>query len=460
MADGGWARASVRLRTTVAAVLVVAIALLAGAFALVSLVRASLGDGLESSAEQRAGSLADQIETTGLPAAEPAEGEEEVEESDDPDDLVWQVTDSGGTVVRSSQPLGEPLPTEDEDQARLPGAEHRYVVVTEDAEAEGGQEYVVSVAVSREDVDDSTAALIPPLLVGLPLILLLVGGTTWVVATRALAPVERIRREVEQITGDRLDRRVPEPRSRDEIHRLALTMNQMLGRLEDSRDRQQQFVADASHELRSPIASIRQSAEVARAHPGAFPEGELATAVLEESMRLQRLVEQLLFLTRADEGVVVRTTRDVDLDDLALAEARRVGRSGLGVETSEVGAGRVRGDENSLAQVVRNLVDNAARHADARMAVSVREVANSVELTVEDDGPGIAESQRERVFERFVRLDEARARDAGGSGLGLAIVKEIVVAHGGTVTVSSSGLGGARFVVRLPAAAESAPTPT
>ncbi len=458
MADRGWGTASVRLRTTVAAMLVVAIALLAGAFALVSMVRASLSDGLETTAEQRATTLADQIESTGPPSAERADDDDDLE-SDEPEDLVWQVTDSTGTVVRSSQPLGTSLPTEDSEKAKVPGAEHRYVVVTEDAEAAGGQEYVVSVAVSREDVDDSTAALVPPLLVGLPLVLLLVGGTTWVVATRALAPVERIRREVEQITGDRLDRRVPEPRSRDEIHRLALTMNQMLGRLEDSRYRQQQFVADASHELRSPIASIRQNAEVARAHPGALPEGELASAVLEESMRMQRLVEQLLFLTRADEGVVVRATRDVDLDDLALAEARRVGRSGLGVETAGVGAGRVRGDQGALAQVLRNLVDNAARHAEEKMAVSVRENANCVELTVEDDGPGIPEAQQERVFERFVRLDEARARDAGGSGLGLAIVKEIVVAHGGTVSVSTSGLGGARFVVRLAAARDSANTP-
>jgi signal transduction histidine kinase len=272
------------------------------------------------------------------------------------------------------------------------------------------------------------------------------------VATGALAPVERIRREVDQITGQRLDRRVPEPPSRDEIHRLALTMNQMLERLEVSRDQQQQFVADASHELRSPLASIRQTAEVSRAHPGALPEGELAEAVLEESLRMQRLVEQLLLLTRADEGVAVRTPREVDLDDLALTEARRVGRTGLRVDTSAVQAARVRGDETSLAQVVRNLVDNAARHASAGIAISVHEDGSTVELAVDDDGPGIPEDQRERVFERFVRLDEARARDAGGSGLGLAIVQQIVLAHAGTVAVSSSGLGGARFVVRLPSA--------
>ena len=434
----------VRLRTTAVAVLVVAVALTAGAFLLVALVGGSLRDGARAGAEQRASALADQIETTGLPAAEPADDEDD----DEPDDLIWQVTDAGGVVVRSSQPLAGPLPAADTDEVRLPGADHPYVVVTEDADG-----YRVAVAASLEEVDDSTAALVTPLLVGLPLILLLVGGTTWAVAARALAPVARIRREVEEITGDRLDRRVPEPRSRDEIHRLARTMNQMLQRLERSRDRQQQFVGDASHELRSPLASIRQAAEVSLAHPGALPEGQLAEAVLEESARMQRLVEQLLLLTRTEDGAVTRSYQDVDLDDLALAEAGRAGRSGLAVETAGIGAGRVRGEPTALGQVVRNLVDNATRHADTALAIAVRDTGAGIELTVEDDGQGIPEDQRQRVFDRFVRLDEARARDAGGSGLGLAIVREIVTAHGGTVVISSSALGGARFVVRLPASA-------
>ena len=432
--------------------LVVAVVLLVGAIALVALVRGSLRDGLETTAEQRASALAEQIETSGLPEA----GSADDEDPDEVDDLVWQVTDAEGTVVSASQPLSQPLPTDDADEVRLPGADHPYLVVTEDART-GGEEYVVSVAVSLEDVEESTAALVLPLVIGLPLVLLLVGGTTWMVATRALAPVERIRREVEQITGDRLDRRVPEPPSRDEIHRLARTMNQMLGRLQDSRDRQQQFVSDASHELRSPLASIRQTAEVARAHPGALPEGELADAVLEESARIQRLVEQLLLLTRADEGAITRGA--------PRCRSRRPGPRG-GSAGPPVRARRrpVRGRAGpapwrpaALAQVVQNLVDNAARHADAAMAIAVREVDGGVELVVEDDGPGIPEEDRQRVFDRFVRLDEARARDAGGSGLGLAIVQKIVTAHGGTVAVSSSGLGGARFVVRLPAAGRPRP---
>ena len=423
--------ASVRLRTSVAAALVVAIALLTGALALVGLVRASLRAGLETTAEQRASALLAQAPARPEPA----------EDDDDLDDVVWQLTAPDGTVTRSSVPL----PADPAGEVRLPGADHPYLVVTD---SEDG--YRVAVAVSLEEVDDSTNALVTPLAVGLPLLVVLVGGVTWVVVSRALAPVERIRREVEEITGDRLDRRVPEPGSRDEIGRLARTMNLMLTRLQDSRDRQRQFVADASHELRSPVAGIRQAAEIARAHPAALPDGELADTVLDESVRLQRLVEQLLVLTRADDGGSHRARHDVDLDDVAFVEARRIARGGLTVDTAGIGGGRVRGDAAALGQVVRNLVDNAARHAAGAVGIGVRETGDAVELIVDDDGPGIPADQRERVFERFVRLDDARTRDAGGSGLGLAIVREIVTAHGGTVVVSASPLGGARFTVRLP----------
>ncbi|MEU4161844.1 HAMP domain-containing sensor histidine kinase [Actinoplanes sp. NPDC026670] len=468
-------RASIRLRTTALAVLVMAVAVVIGAVTLVLLTRASLEGGIKDAAESRAEVLAAQISSSGLPAAASASppsssptspsplsptspaslppafpsslsptfppassplslpgfpsssSSEEEDEADD--DFAWEIRDSGGTVVRASEPLDD-----------------RSLRVTEKAGP-----YTVVVFASLDEVDDATKALATPLLMGVPGALVLVGGVTWAVVTGALAPVERIRREVEEITGERLDRRVPEPVARDEIHRLAATMNRMLGRLQDARERQQRFVADASHELRSPLAGIRQAAEVARSHPGALSEGELAEAVLEESARMERLVEQLLLLTRTG-GAGARQLRDVDVDDLALAEARRVRRAGLTVDTSGVGAGRVRGDATALAQVVRNLADNAARHARARVAVAVRPDRDGIELVVEDDGAGIPESERERVFERFVRLDEARDRDAGGSGLGLAIVKEIVAAHGGTVVVTSSVLGGACFVVHLPAA--------
>jgi signal transduction histidine kinase len=432
------ASASIRVRATAGAVVVVALALVAGAALLVVLLRDSLGDGLSAAAEDRAEELARQIETSGLPATIGGG------DDDDVPDVVLQVVDASGEVARASQQLDDPLPTSDGELV-WPGTGQRYVVATEDA----GGGYVVSVAASLEDVDESTQALVPLLLVGLPLVLLVVAGTTWVVVGRALRPVERIRSEVATIGDERLDRRVPVPGGRDELHRLALTMNEMLARLHSSRDRQQRFVSDASHELRSPLASLRQTAEVAHAHPGALPEGELADAVLEESLRMQRIVEQMLVLTRTDEGRLPER-REVDLDDLALAEAARTRRDGLSVDVSGVGAARVLGDRGALAQVVRNLVDNAARHARSQVSLHLAESEGWVELGVDDDGDGVPAEERERVFERFVRLDEARSRDGGGSGLGLAIVREIVSAHGGTASVTASRFGGASFVVRLP----------
>lgn len=436
-------RGSVRLRTTVAAVLVVAVALLVGAAALVLAVRSSLRDGAESTAEQRAADLVVQVEAGALSDGGTGDDQDEPED-DEPEDVVWQVRGPEGGLVGGSPVLdGTDL---DDEVVDLPGAEQPYVVVSDDAD----DGHLVLVAVSLEDVDETTAALAVPLVLGLPVLLLVVAATTWAVVGRSLRPVERIRAEVEQISGASLERRVPEPSARDEVGRLARTMNLMLGRLQEARDRQQQFVSDASHELRSPVASLRQAAEVAQAHPGALSEGELATTVLEESVRMQVLVDQLLVLARAGEGAPRMPRVEVDVDDLALAHARRARQTRATIDTTGVGPGRVRGDAIALDQVVRNLVDNAVRHADDQVVVRVEQEAEDVVLTVEDDGPGVPVHERERVFERFRRLDEARARDVGGSGLGLAIVREVVAAHGGSVVLDASALGGARFMVRLP----------
>lgn len=257
-------RASVRVRTTLAAVLVAAVVLLAGGVAVVLLVRGALADGLESAAQQRADTLAAQVGSAETPAAVNGGEPTGVGEEADLDDEVWQVLDAEGRVVRSSQPLSRPLPDQDADVVRLPGGDAPYLVVTESA-----GDYRVVVAVSREEVQDSVAALVPLLLVALPVLLLVVGATTWVAVTRALRPVERLRLEVEQLTGSRLDRRLPEPPSHDAAQRLARSLNGLLGRLQDAHERQRQFVGDAAHELRSPLAGIRHTAEVAqigRAH--------------------------------------------------------------------------------------------------------------------------------------------------------------------------------------------------
>jgi signal transduction histidine kinase len=284
-------------------------------------------------------------------------------------------------------------------------------------------------------------------------LLVVVALLTWLVVGRALRPVDTIRREVDAIGPAELDRRVAEPPTDDEVGRLARTMNRMLARLDGAARAQRRFVSDASHELRSPLASIRQHAEVARAHPDRLGDGELAEVVLAEGARLQDLVEQLLLLTRLDEGGFALARGPVDVDDLVLADARRLRDAGaVAVDTAGVTAARLDGDERMLARLTRNLSDNAARHATSRIALGLLVDGDRVELTVDDDGSGIPESDRERVFERFVRLDEGRARDAGGSGLGLAIVAEIARAHGGSVRVTESPLGGARFVVELPTA--------
>ncbi|WP_340538775.1 sensor histidine kinase [Nocardioides sp. GXZ039] len=450
---GSQPRTGIRVRTTVVAVLIVAIALLAGATALVLLVRESLVDAAQNSAETRAESTAAQIEASGPPRPV---GGQRGDEDDDPDveDTLVEVAAEDGEVIDTNAPglrLAATVGDDDADDVRLDGdwADATFVVRQERATWEG-ETYLVTVAVSREDVDDTTAALLPPLAVGIPLLLVVVGAATWLVVGRALAPVERIRSEVAEITDDRLDLRVPEPGSGDEIGRLAGTMNQMLDRLERSRAQQQRFVSDASHELRSPIATLRQSAEVAHGHPDAFEPGEFAETVTHEATRMQRLVEQLLVLTRTDEGRI-GTPEEIDVDDLVLAEATRLRRAGLEVDSSGVQAVRMHASRIAWAQIVRNLADNAQRHAASAVTLRLALVGPECVLIVDDDGAGVPAGERERIFDRFVRLDEARARDDGGSGLGLAIVRDLARAHGGSVRVEESPAGGARFVVTMPA---------
>lgn len=451
----------VRLRTTLAAAAVVALAFVVGGVALAFALFASLQGAAESSAGNRAETLASTIASygvSGLPddrreapdaPAGPAVGEDDDDDDEDDDlaDVAWQVVGSDGTVVASDGAGSLTLPRSS-GEATLD--DDAYVVRTRAAADPDGARYLVVVVVSLEDAEDSVEALLPVLGVGVPLAVLFVAATTWVVVGRALRPVQQIRRRVDVIGAGDLHQRVPVPPVHDEVARLARTMNAMLDRLEESAVQQRRFVSDTSHELRSPLAGLRQTAEVARSHPAAVDREELVETVLEETGRMQHLVEQMLVLTRTSEGAATRRT-EVDVDDLLLTEATRLRRlrPDLVVDASGVEAGRVVGDAGALSQVVRNLVDNAGRHATGRVRLGLTG-GERVELTVEDDGSGVAPEDRERVFERFVRLDEARSRDAGGSGLGLAIVREVARAHAGEASVEASPLGGARFRVSLP----------
>ncbi|MCU1379546.1 MAG: hypothetical protein JWN29_2529, partial [Acidimicrobiales bacterium] len=275
-----------------------------------------------------------------------------------------------------------------------------------------------------------------------PLLLFLVGATTWVMVGRAFRPVERMRREVSDLSVRDLGRRVPVPPADDEVGRLARTMNTMLERLQRATERERAFVADASHELRSPVAAMRAQLEVTRADP----------ELLDEVVRMEGLIENLLLLARTDARATERTAV-FDFDDVVLAEVARARASaGIPVRVGEFQPARVRGDGAELGRAVRNLLENAQRHATSSVVVDLAAVNGSVQLAVVDDGRGIAPDDRERVFERFTRLDDARDRHRGGAGLGLAIVRDVLRAHGGDAVVEERAGGGARFIVTLPAA--------
>jgi signal transduction histidine kinase len=293
-----------------------------------------------------------------------------------------------------------------------------------------------------------------------PIIVVLSGLATWLIAGRALRPVRLITERTRTIRSSTLHDRVPVPQANDELRGLATEMNTMLDRVQTEDARRRQFVADASHELRSPIAAIRVQAEAALAEAGTGVGTEtvadLATGVLAEAERMGMLVDDLLSLARHDETLAAPGTV-VDLDDIVLTEARRQRR--VRIDTSKVSAGRVRCRVDELTRAVTHLLDNAARHADTSVTVGLATDDRTdsgfpgevVRLTVDDDGPGVPVDDRERIFERFVRLDDARQRDLGGAGLGLAVVAAVAKSCGGTVEVTDSPLGGARFVLSLPA---------
>jgi signal transduction histidine kinase len=275
-----------------------------------------------------------------------------------------------------------------------------------------------------------------------------------VLVGRALGPVDAMRAEVDEITASTMHRRVPEPATSDEIGRLARTMNAMLSRLDKAATRQRQFVSDASHELRSPVAAIRTSLEVARRRADRADWPAVADTALAEESRLEALLDDLLLLAAQDEnGTTAVNPESVNLTAVATTEARRPRRVPVDVVhwPADDPPVRVAGVEDQLAHAVSNLVDNAARYAASTVRITLSSYEDTARIIVDDDGPGIPSADRERVFERFTRLDDSRARSQGGSGLGLAVVRAIVSRHNGKIRLEDSPLGGARFVVELPA---------
>ncbi len=316
-----------------------------------------------------------------------------------------------------------------------------------------GHRYIVLVGEDSATVTDTLGTVAIALAVAAPVVIAVSASATYLLVRRSLRSVDDIRSRVAAITTSDLSGRVPVPDSRDEIAALALTMNEMLARIEAGHAAQQRFVGDASHELRSPLATIISALEVAQAHPDLL-NSELADhTLLPEAHRMAGLIDDLLLLARADERGPAARFGDVDLDDLAIEAARTLRRTTAFEIRCEVAPTRVTGDAEALARVLRNLLDNAARHAASMIEITVgapEAAGGGALLTVGDDGPGVPEPDRLRVFDRFVRLDGDRSRSAGGSGLGLAIVAEIVAAHRGRVWIEERPGGGARMKVQLP----------
>jgi signal transduction histidine kinase len=448
----------VRFRITLVATLVVGIVLVLASVGLVTAQRRSLTASLEESLAQEADALVGDARSNDLATPLDVAGD---------DDTVAQVVEIGA---------GDPVPV----LAATPNLTARAALVDTSAEGSvtstvdsvleandhflfvthafaGSTDALVAVSVGAplDDVEAATAALTRSLLLGVPLVVVLLAALVWWLAGRTLRPVEAIRSGVGEISGSDLHRRVPVPSGDDEVARLARTMNAMLDRVESSAQRQQRFVADASHELRSPLTRIRSELEVDLAHPSGADPSATHRSVLDEVDGLQRLVDDLLLLARSDDAGF-GAAAVLDLDDLVLDEAHRVtgaaDERGVVVDSSAISPARVVGDARAIGRAVRNVVENAVRHAESRVVVSVRVDGGRAEVRVIDDGPGIPANRVDELFERFTRLDDARSGSDGGTGLGLAIARDVVERHGGTIGVDAYARSGASFVITLPLA--------
>lgn len=308
--------------------------------------------------------------------------------------------------------------------------------------------FVIAVGRPLLEAERSVESMTRVLSAGVPLLVLVTTLAAWVLVGRALSPVHAMSSGASRIADATSGERLQVPATNDEVSTLAKTLNGMLDRIAAGTRRQREFVSDASHELRSPIAAIKTLLEVELAHPARTEPKALHAALLSETLRLETLSADLLALARLDEEKKPRDD-EVDLDDVVLEESARPRR--LSIDTRGVAATKTRGDRSALMHLVRNLLDNAARHARSRVGVSTRTEDGRVVLYVDDDGPGIAEADRARVFERFTRSEADRSRHTGGAGLGLAVVRRIAEQHGGTVRAETSPEGGARIELCLPA---------
>ena len=445
----------VRRRATATAVTVVALALVAGGLLLLVLLQNSLISTTAASSEAKSAQVtalitSEDVSEAGQSLADTARSGQYV-----------QIISPEGRVVASSERSARTIALTDlrpgagetmtDTVTSLQSVEDadEFLIVASGVDTEDGT-YTVVVASTVQVQADSVTTVAWFLLGATPLLLVVVGLAVWFLVGRSLRQVERIRGQVDHIDASRLSERVEVPGTNDEIHRLALTMNSMLDKLQTSDGEQRRFVSDASHELRSPLATISAGLEIAVADPSGDTWHELQELLSGETARMRYLVDDLLTLAKANDGGIQIADQDVDLDDVLATEIRRLRPLTAHTIRASIVPARVTGDAQRLGQVLRNVLDNANRHARFVIAIELTSGPDGVRLVIDNDGDPVAEADRERIFRRFVRLDASRSRESGGSGLGLAIAAGIMSAHHGTITASQAPSGDCRFELHLP----------
>jgi signal transduction histidine kinase len=449
---------NIRNRVTVATALVVGIALVMAGATLLIILQQLLVAGVDNALSSRARDLSVQSESATITGTISGTAG---------DTSLVQIVSSNGTVIASTSNVAGEAPilqshpalratatTTVSDSPLDTGTEFR--VLAEPITLPDGPGWIY-VASSLGQVTAAVNQVRSLFLAGLPVVLVVIAAIAWLSVRQSLKPVESIRRRAAEITAADLSQRVPVPRGSDEIAHLAQTVNDLLGRIEQAAIRQQQFVGDASHELRSPLAALQIQIDVALANAkGSDLAAELAP-MSGQVNRMTMLIEDLLFLAKSTETRPMVLPALVDLDEIVFEEAARLrALGGPEIVTSVLSAQRVRGSFRDISRMMRNVGDNAHDHAKAKICLSLR-VANTVaEIVVSDDGAGVAQSDQERIFSRFSRLDGSRVRDSrgGGSGLGLSIARQIAESAAGSLSVRdrSDGKEGAEFVIRLPVA--------
>ncbi len=441
---------SLRFRLTAVATIVVAAVLAITAVALVVVQRGQLTANLDASLQQRADVLNADFAVNVSPMLLSTNDEDRAVQLVSLDGVVLAATSN----LAGQPPLATPPVTTDEiieSRDDLPLDDDRYRFLSRRIQTAEGPA-VLHVAENSDDLEDAIRTLTVALTVTIPTVVAILAAFIWWLTGRTLEPVDRMRAEVDSITTTNSDRRVQVPEHDDEISRLGVTMNRMLDRLADASDRQRRFVADAAHELRTPLTRMRANLDIDLAQPDtADPFGTIHT-VREETIELQGLLDDLLHLARSDAGRTPRHREPVDLDDIVMDEIHdlRISHPELTIDASEVSAAHLHANPDQLRRAVRNVFANAARYAEHTATIALGESTSEIVLTVTDDGPGIPKEHRDRIFERFSRLQDARTRHEGGAGLGLAITRDIIENHGGTIYYDTGHHDGAHFVIKIP----------